>query len=108
MLVTSYLFLVTDINILPHLSVNLGIPDERGRRALCWKLLLNYLPLTRASWSETLARKRELYRQFIGKVNIFILHVPNILFKKLVHEPLHTHIIMKPVAILNSSSNILL
>jgi hypothetical protein len=50
----------------------LGIPFERGRRALCWKLLLNYLPLARASWSETLTRKRELYKQFIGKFYILL------------------------------------
>ncbi|XP_046736531.1 TBC1 domain family member 13 isoform X1 [Diprion similis] len=42
-----------------------GIPDEGGLRPLCWKLLLNYLPPTKASWSETLTRKRELYRTFI-------------------------------------------
>jgi hypothetical protein len=50
----------------------LGIPDERGRRALCWKILLNYLPLTQASWSGTLMTKRELYRQFIGEVYILL------------------------------------
>lgn len=44
----------------------LGIPDEGGLRPLCWKLLLNYLPPTRASWSETLMRKRILYKTFIG------------------------------------------
>ncbi|XP_024221357.1 TBC1 domain family member 13 isoform X2 [Bombus vosnesenskii] len=42
-----------------------GIPDEGGLRPLCWKLLLNYLPSTRASWSETLIRKRTLYKTFI-------------------------------------------
>lgn len=42
-----------------------GIPDEGGLRPLCWKLLLNYLPPTRASWSETLTRKRVLYKTFI-------------------------------------------
>jgi hypothetical protein len=50
-------------NNLFHLS---GIPDEQGRRALCWKLMLNYLPSSRKTWSKTLARKRELYKQFIG------------------------------------------
>nr|CAD7574574.1 unnamed protein product [Timema californicum] len=45
---------------------SLGIPDEQGKRALCWKLLLNYLPPSRKTWSETLTRKRELYKQFIG------------------------------------------
>jgi hypothetical protein len=49
-----------------------GIPDERGRRALCWKLLLNYLPLTRASWKGTLKSKRELYRQFIGEFYVLL------------------------------------
>ncbi|KAF4532117.1 hypothetical protein B566_EDAN004122 [Ephemera danica] len=46
-----------------------GIPDEQGRRALCWKLMLNYLPSSRKTWSKTLARKRELYKQFIGAEN---------------------------------------
>lgn len=47
----------------------LGIPDEGSLRPLCWKLLLNYLPPTRASWSETLTRKRILYKTFIGSVD---------------------------------------
>ncbi|XP_067009228.1 TBC1 domain family member 13 [Anabrus simplex] len=45
-----------------------GIPDEQGHRALCWKLLLNYLPPQRCTWSETLTRKRELYKQFIKEM----------------------------------------
>ncbi|XP_044732800.1 TBC1 domain family member 13 [Chrysoperla carnea] len=45
-----------------------GIPDENGRRALCWKLLLNYLPSAKVSWSEILARKREIYRQFVEEM----------------------------------------
>ncbi|XP_063235175.1 TBC1 domain family member 13 isoform X3 [Bacillus rossius redtenbacheri] len=45
-----------------------GIPDEQGRRALCWKLLLNYLPPARRSWSQTLARKRDLYKQFVEEM----------------------------------------
>lgn len=44
----------------------LGIPDEQGKRALCWKLLLNYLPEERSKWKGVLNSKRELYRQFIG------------------------------------------
>ncbi|XP_023712159.1 TBC1 domain family member 13 isoform X1 [Cryptotermes secundus] len=56
-----------NVKVLRKLCFN-GIPYERGRRALCWKLLLNYLPLARASWSETLMRKRELYRQFIEEM----------------------------------------
>ncbi|KAL1117160.1 hypothetical protein AAG570_004487 [Ranatra chinensis] len=30
--------------------------------------MLNYLPVNRSSWSETLARKRELYKQFIEEM----------------------------------------
>ncbi|XP_015112066.1 TBC1 domain family member 13 [Diachasma alloeum] len=43
-----------------------GIPDEGGLRSLCWKLLLNYLPLTKSDWEETLKRKRDLYNTFIA------------------------------------------
>lgn len=42
-----------------------GIPDNNGFRALCWKLLLGYLSPKRSSWSETLAQKRKLYSQFV-------------------------------------------
>ncbi|XP_034936802.1 TBC1 domain family member 13 [Chelonus insularis] len=42
-----------------------GIPDEGGLRSLCWKLLLNYLPLTRDDWPDVLKRKRDLYNTFI-------------------------------------------
>ncbi|XP_049805355.1 TBC1 domain family member 13 isoform X1 [Schistocerca nitens] len=56
-----------DLKTLRKLCFN-GVPDEQGRRALCWKLLLNYLPPTHCTWSETLSRKRELYRQFIEEM----------------------------------------
>ncbi|XP_014225297.1 TBC1 domain family member 13 [Trichogramma pretiosum] len=42
-----------------------GIPDVGSLRPLCWKLLLNYIPYSRDRWQETLARKRELYKNFI-------------------------------------------
>ena len=42
-----------------------GIPVEKGRRALCWKLLLNYLPPSRLAWDEALHRQRDAYRRFI-------------------------------------------
>ncbi|PSN44546.1 TBC1 domain family member 13 [Blattella germanica] len=70
-------------DVLEHEVINLknlkklcfnGVPDEKGRRALCWKLLLNYLPLSRGTWSETLTRKRELYKQFIGNSPIVLCH----------------------------------
>ncbi|KAK9730204.1 Rab-GTPase-TBC domain [Popillia japonica] len=42
-----------------------GIPDDQGLRALCWKLLLGYLPPERESWQSVLNRKRALYQSFI-------------------------------------------
>ncbi|XP_046660191.1 TBC1 domain family member 13 [Homalodisca vitripennis] len=45
-----------------------GCPDEGGHRAVCWKLLLNYLPPNRTLWCEVLAEKRELYSQFIDEM----------------------------------------
>ncbi|XP_069913808.1 TBC1 domain family member 13 isoform X12 [Oryctolagus cuniculus] len=47
-----------------------GIPCEGGLRCLCWKILLNYLPLERASWTSILARQRELYSQFLREMII--------------------------------------
>lgn len=45
-----------------------GIPDSQGRRALCWRLLLNYLPVSKKEWNETLNRSRNLYKQFIEEM----------------------------------------
>ncbi|XP_039286629.1 TBC1 domain family member 13 isoform X2 [Nilaparvata lugens] len=45
-----------------------GVPDEHTHRPLCWRLLFNYLPPSRCSWSQILQRKRELYRQFIDEM----------------------------------------
>lgn len=45
-----------------------GIPECNGFRPLCWKLLLGYLGPKKDSWSSTLERKRELYRQFIEEM----------------------------------------
>ncbi|XP_073975861.1 TBC1 domain family member 13 isoform X3 [Rhodnius prolixus] len=56
-----------DLKQLKNLCFN-GIPDEQTNRALCWRLMLNYLPSNRISWSEMLARKRELYKQFIEEM----------------------------------------
>ncbi|CAK7290199.1 TBC1 domain family member 13 [Vulpes lagopus] len=47
-----------------------GIPCEGGLRCLCWKILLNYLPLERASWTSILAKQRELYSQFLREMII--------------------------------------
>ncbi|XP_077904513.1 TBC1 domain family member 13 isoform X2 [Ictidomys tridecemlineatus] len=47
-----------------------GIPCEGGLRCLCWKILLNYLPLERATWTSILAKQRELYSQFLREMII--------------------------------------
>ncbi|XP_044782362.1 TBC1 domain family member 13 isoform X2 [Bubalus bubalis] len=47
-----------------------GIPCEGGLRCLCWKILLNYLPLETASWTSILAKQRELYSQFLREMII--------------------------------------
>ncbi|XP_058463666.1 TBC1 domain family member 13 [Malaya genurostris] len=47
-----------------------GIPDCSGLRSLCWKLLLGYMGPKRDSWSTTLTKKRELYKQFIEEMII--------------------------------------
>lgn len=58
---------VIDKKKLKQLSFN-GIPDDQGRRSLCWRLLLNYLPLERTTWSNFLQKKRELYKQLIDEL----------------------------------------
>ncbi|KAK9886778.1 hypothetical protein WA026_018431 [Henosepilachna vigintioctopunctata] len=45
-----------------------GIPDDQGLRSLCWRLLLNYLPLEKSSWNLCLAEKRNLYKQLIDEL----------------------------------------
>ncbi|CAD7083195.1 unnamed protein product [Hermetia illucens] len=56
-----------DLRRLRELCFN-GIPECNGFRPLCWKLLLGYLGPKKDSWSSTLERKRELYRQFIEEM----------------------------------------
>ncbi|KAJ9581943.1 hypothetical protein L9F63_003696, partial [Diploptera punctata] len=56
-----------DLRNLKKLCFN-GIPDEKGRRALCWRLLLDYLPVTRRTWSETLTIKREYFKMFVQEM----------------------------------------
>ncbi|XP_061460172.1 TBC1 domain family member 13 isoform X1 [Rhineura floridana] len=47
-----------------------GIPFEGGLRCLCWKILLNYLPVERALWNSLLKKQRELYAQFLKEMII--------------------------------------
>uniref|UniRef100_A0A0A1WG69 TBC1 domain family member 13 n=1 Tax=Zeugodacus cucurbitae TaxID=28588 RepID=A0A0A1WG69_ZEUCU len=56
-----------DINALRNLCFY-GIPDIGSIRATCWKILLGYLGLKRSTWTETLSKKRALYRQFIEEL----------------------------------------
>ncbi|XP_025414226.1 TBC1 domain family member 13 [Sipha flava] len=45
-----------------------GIPDEKGYRALCWRLLLNYLPPNKNKWQEQLCHHRKLYQQWLDEI----------------------------------------
>ncbi|XP_077399099.1 TBC1 domain family member 13 isoform X3 [Vanacampus margaritifer] len=47
-----------------------GIPFEGGIRALCWKILLNYLPLDQTRWDSFLKKEREVYSQFLKEMII--------------------------------------
>ncbi|KAK6480971.1 TBC1 domain family member 13-like [Huso huso] len=47
-----------------------GIPFEGGLRALCWKILLNYLPTEQAIWDSFLKKQREIYTQFLREMII--------------------------------------
>ena len=50
-----------------------GVPEGRGRRALSWKLLLNYLPNEKSLWKENLERQRQLYYQLTGLNDFFFV-----------------------------------
>ena len=45
-----------------------GIPEGRGRRALSWRLMLNYLPDKKSTWSDCLISQRQLYSQLIEEI----------------------------------------
>uniref|UniRef100_A0AAQ4QHE2 Rab-GAP TBC domain-containing protein n=1 Tax=Gasterosteus aculeatus aculeatus TaxID=481459 RepID=A0AAQ4QHE2_GASAC len=47
-----------------------GIPFEGGIRALCWKILLNYLPFDQTLWESFLKKQREVYSQFLKEMII--------------------------------------
>lgn len=50
------------------ISKFIGIPDISSFRATCWKILFGYLGPKRTTWTETLSKKRALYRQFIEEL----------------------------------------
>nr|XP_023018903.1 TBC1 domain family member 13 [Leptinotarsa decemlineata] len=58
---------VINIRHLKKISFN-GIPDDQGKRSLCWRLLLNFLPPDQKKWESYLADKRNLYKQFIKEM----------------------------------------
>lgn len=43
----------------------LGIPEKPGLRPMCWKVLLQLLPLDKSQWESTLTEKRKKYLSFI-------------------------------------------
>ena len=45
-----------------------GVPEGQGRRAMAWRILLNYLPEKKDAWLEYLHKQRNLYDQFIGMI----------------------------------------
>ena len=60
------LLLADDIDIKALRAVcHSGVPDKAGMRASCWRLLLNYLPLSRARWPSFLEQQRDLYASFV-------------------------------------------
>lgn len=60
---------VIDLEKLRSLCFN-GIPDEAGVRSLCWKLLLNYLPLKKQEWTSFLEKQRNNYKQYVNEIII--------------------------------------
>ncbi|XP_051551567.1 TBC1 domain family member 13-like, partial [Myxocyprinus asiaticus] len=58
-----------DLKALQELCFS-GIPCEGGIRALCWKILLNYLPLDQTLWDSFLKKQRDLYAQFLREMII--------------------------------------
>jgi len=45
-----------------------GIPEGKGRRAMSWRLLLNFLPMERGTWKDFLHQQRQLYAQLIDEI----------------------------------------
>jgi hypothetical protein len=46
----------------------LGIPDDcNGLRALCWKILLNYLPEQHSKWASSLELNRKNYQNYLNE-----------------------------------------
>ncbi|XP_026333064.1 TBC1 domain family member 13 [Hyposmocoma kahamanoa] len=58
---------VIDMNHLQKLAFN-GIPEDKGLRALVWRILLHYLPQEKNIRDGTLMKKRQLYKQFIDEI----------------------------------------
>lgn len=55
------------ISLLKEYCFN-GISDESNLRALCWRILLGYLPVNRDQWSYLLEKQRMLYESFIEEI----------------------------------------
>ncbi|XP_077986929.1 TBC1 domain family member 13-like [Glandiceps talaboti] len=57
--------LLFNIKLFKWFQILIGVPDQPGMRATCWKVLLNYLPPDKSLWEETYRKQRALYNQFI-------------------------------------------
>ncbi|KAL5012953.1 hypothetical protein ScPMuIL_011504 [Solemya velum] len=59
---------VIDLKKLRKLCFN-GCPESGySVRAVCWKLLLEYLPVEKSEWKNHLTKQRSLYKQFVDEL----------------------------------------
>ena len=58
---------IIDLHNLKQLCFG-GVPEGKGRRAMSWRLLLNYLPPNKSQWTELLSQQRELYSNLTDEI----------------------------------------
>ncbi|CAL1527388.1 unnamed protein product [Lymnaea stagnalis] len=61
---------VIDLKALKNLCFINGCPHERSFRSICWKILLNYVPVEKDHWQDDLRKQRNLYKQYIEEIII--------------------------------------
>ncbi|CAG0889196.1 unnamed protein product [Darwinula stevensoni] len=65
---------VIDLAALRKFCFN-GIPDDGGKRPMCWRLLLNYLPPDTKDWPKTLSEQRKLYSMLLEEMILTPWHL---------------------------------